>query len=321
MNPNKNFIEIYDNQKLITQFIQEIIVEPKQKLRHWSEITRQTPAFKIGYIGQHLASLITGVKGSGSAARGDDLSDKTEVKSCNKIDQLDKCKNCNERVLRYENHCPNCGSENIDRRNDSKWLFSVRTEDELYQYFNLDRILLIIMDYPKFQENDFSDIRISAFEIYPKDERCSAFKKLLDNHYRNIYLPKIKSKNKANPMNLHPYSYQFYKCNPTLIFNCIVENINSFENCNIIITHYTKPNELRKQSIYMPTDLLHASEWDSLNFSILQQKSNLTLDKKQFQALTLKEKNSLVPYIDEDLRKDLPLRDIISVTQSKQYKR
>ena len=78
--PNKAYIEIDDNIELIRQFIEEIVIAPKQTLRKWSEITRQTSAFKLGYIGQHLASLITGVKGSGSAARGDDLLDGTEVK-------------------------------------------------------------------------------------------------------------------------------------------------------------------------------------------------------------------------------------------------
>lgn len=68
-------------------------------MEYWAEITNQTPAAKIGYIGQHLASLITGVKGTGSGARGDDLADKTEVKSCNKTDQADKCKNCGARVV------------------------------------------------------------------------------------------------------------------------------------------------------------------------------------------------------------------------------
>lgn len=64
--------------------------ESRAGLRKWSKLTNQTPAAKIGYLGQHLASLITGVSGIGSGARGDDLSDGTEVKSSNKVGQVDE---------------------------------------------------------------------------------------------------------------------------------------------------------------------------------------------------------------------------------------
>ena len=109
-------------------------------------------------------------------------------------------------------------SQNIKRKEDSKWLFSVRSEEELNQYLNLDRVILILMDYPNFDSNDFNDIRISAFEIYPKDKRMHIFGELLTNHYYNIYLPKINDNAKTNPMNLHPFKFQFYKCNPIKTF-------------------------------------------------------------------------------------------------------
>lgn len=165
MNPNIEHISIDDNLNKIEQFIEDIIILPKEKLSFWAGITNQTPAAKIGYIGQHLASLITGMQGTGSGARGDDLCDKSEVKSCNKIDQADKCKNCGNRVLRLQNECPNCKSDNIERKADSKWLFSVRDESELNQYLQMDRIFLLLMDYPNFDKNDFKDIRISSYEI------------------------------------------------------------------------------------------------------------------------------------------------------------
>ena len=107
MKPNESFITINDNLKNVEKFIEEIIITPKRYLARWATLTNQTPAAKIGYIGQHLTSLITGVQGTGSGARGDDLSDGSEVKSCNKVDQVDKCKNCGTRVLRIENECPN----------------------------------------------------------------------------------------------------------------------------------------------------------------------------------------------------------------------
>lgn len=321
MKPNIQKVTIDDNENKIIDFISDIIVEPKQTLKKWSEITRQTPSFKLGYIGQHLASLITGVQGSGSGARGDDLSDGTEVKSCNKIDQLDKCKECGGRVLRYEKICSTCGSDKIYRRNDSKWLFSIRNENELNQYKELDRLFLLITDYPKFEENEFKDIRISAFEIYPKEKQCSVFNDLITNHYRNIYLPKIQKNNKANPMNLHPYMYQFYKCNPTLIFNCIITNIDDKKHAKITITDYVKPTSERKGSILMPTQLLSNDEWKCLDFNKLSSKNGLTISKIKFYALSKKEKCKIVEYLDEELRDDLPMRDIVSVEQHTVYKR
>ena len=155
MKPDKQFIIIDHNIEKIKEFINEIIIEPKHLLSKWAKITNQTPAAKIGYIGQHLASLITGVPGTGSGARGNDLTDRSEVKSCNKVDQVDKCNNCGARVLRLEDKCPDCGSADIKRKDDSKWLFSVRDEQELKQYKNLDRIVLLLMDYPNFASGDF----------------------------------------------------------------------------------------------------------------------------------------------------------------------
>ena len=132
MVPSKQHLKISGNKELIEQFLDEVIVKPKTTLKKWSKITNQTPAVKLGYIGQHLASLITGVPGTGSGARGDDLEDSSEVKSCNKIDQVDKCAECNGRVMRYEKTCSACGSDKIDRKDDSKWLFSIRSQEELY---------------------------------------------------------------------------------------------------------------------------------------------------------------------------------------------
>ncbi|MDE7463060.1 MAG: MamI family restriction endonuclease [Muribaculaceae bacterium] len=321
MKPLQEKITIDDNLNKIKDFIQEIIINPRHTLKKWSELTRQTPSIKLGYIGQHLASLITGIQGSGSGARGDDLCDGTEVKSCNKIDQLDKCKDCGSRVLRYEERCLSCGSSNIDRRNDSKWLFSIRSEHELKQYENLDRILLILTDYPDFSNNVFTDVRISAFEIYPKNKKCNVFIKLINNHFHNIYTPKIKKKKKANPMNLHPFSFQFYKCNPTLVFECIIKNIEDAAKCKIIVTHYFEPNQDRTGSMLMPTHLLKPKEWCALNYKKIKDIYKIKLTKKEFLKLSIDKKVELVPEISEELREDLPLRDIISKDHPSQYQR
>lgn len=102
MQPDVDLITINDNKNLITILLTELVLEPRINALKWSKITAQTPNLKIGYPGQHLASLITGIKGKKTGARGDDLEDGSEVKSCSRIDQMDKCKDCESSVSRME---------------------------------------------------------------------------------------------------------------------------------------------------------------------------------------------------------------------------
>ena len=131
MIPKNSFITITDNCNKILQLLQDLVLQPRIKALEWSKVTKQTPNMKVGYPGQHLASLITGVEGSRTGARGDDLIDGTEVKSCSRVDQLDTCNYCASKVLRNEDTCPKCGSSNIKRMDDSKWLFGIKSEAEL----------------------------------------------------------------------------------------------------------------------------------------------------------------------------------------------
>lgn len=338
MKPNPQFITIDNNLEKIEQFINEIIIAPKHSLTRWATITNQTPAAKIGYIGQHLTSLITGVPGTGTGARGDDLADGSEVKSCNKVDQVDKCKDCGERVLRMENQCSSCGSTNIERKDDSKWLFSVRDEYELNQYKNLERIVLLLMDYPKFDDDDFRDIRITVFEIYPKDPRMQVFNTLISNHYYNIFVPKQNANEKTNPMNLHPWSFQFYKCNPIKTFECIIENIDTAPVIHIDGSSYVEPNKERDntlQPIPMPTSLLKEDEWVELltkadylkeivplfNKDVLNKMRLSSVSKYQFAQLNIKSRCNLLPFINQRLRDYISLRPIKSTRQKEHYKR
>ena len=327
MQPDIQKVVISNNLDIIKKFFDEVVIYQKQTLNRWATITMQSPAAKIGYVGQHLASLITGIPGTCSGARGDDLSDGTEVKSCNKIDQADKCKSCGSRVMRSQTACPNCGSTKIDRKDDSKWLFSVRDEVELEQYLNLDRVLLILMDYPGFDEDDFASIRISAFEIYPKEDRMNVFCDLIKNHYYNIYRPKADAGGKTNPMNLHPFSFQFYKCNPILIFECTIQDIDTHP--IIEISEYVDPKAERgasMKSLDMPTHLLKDAEWDALLDNCdypndIIERYGIALTKDEFRRKTKKDKVKLLPFIDEKLKSFIPLRDIVSVSQREHYHR
>lgn len=51
MIPDISKVTITDNIAKIKEFVEEIIVCPRHTLKKWAEITRHTPAFKVGYIG------------------------------------------------------------------------------------------------------------------------------------------------------------------------------------------------------------------------------------------------------------------------------
>ncbi|RTL10107.1 MAG: MamI family restriction endonuclease [Neisseriaceae bacterium] len=264
MIPNRSHISISDNEEKIRDFIKEIIIGPRINIQKWSSITNQTPNLKMGYPGQHLASLITGMQGIGTGARGDDIVDGSEVKSCNRIDQVDKCKNCNSLVLRTQIICTNCQSTRIQRNNDSKWLLSVKSEEELNIYRAVPRMIFILTDYPNFNLNDFLTLRIQAFEIWPSSPRHSNFMRLLEGYYRNIYLiHRERNPNKTPaPKNFWPESFQFYMCNPIKTFEAIISNEQ-----NITINKYIPPEVERTtlQSEDMPKSILYSNEVNILN--------------------------------------------------------
>ena len=255
-------IQVDINSNLIVEFLNEVILEPRKNILKWSKITKQTPALNIGYPAQHLSSLLTGYEGSRSGARGDDISDGSEVKACNRIDQVDKCKGCGEKVARSEETCPSCGSEKIERKNDSKWLFTVRSEKELEELLTAERVLLILSDYPNFEESDFEKIRIRVFEIYPKNNRHRRFVEIMKHYYYKIYSDNLEKSPKKvpAPKNFWPESYQFYLSNPIKIFECVISSVN--ENPIIESIYFIPPSVNREElsSEILPKSILSKSE-------------------------------------------------------------
>lgn len=326
MKPEAKYITITDNQKRIEQLLMELVLEPRIKALVWSQITRQTPNMKIGYPGQHLASLITGIEGSRTGARGDDLIDGTEVKSCSRVDQLDSCKNCKQKVLRIETVCPHCGSANLKRMDDSKWLFSVKSEEELKLLTkDLDRIFLTIADYPNFASNDFDTIRFQAFEMWNNTKRHIHFTSLMTNYYNKIFLEHIsRNANKTPaPKNFWPYSYQFYLCNPVKVFECIVSNANTKPQINI--THLVAPHFDRSLLTpeLMPTKLLSQDEINLIIEKVPEDVlSSQIIEDSNYEALVKSSKSkkkfiSLLPFINETTRSYLDLRDTDKVVEAK----
>jgi mamI restriction endonuclease len=304
MIPDYKFVKINTDDRLIEQFIEEIILLPRLNILKWSIITKQSSALKIGYAAQYLASLITGVEGSRSAARGDDLCDGTEVKGCNRIDQLDTCKNCKGKVSRYESKCFHCNSVNIDRKDDSKWLISIRSEQELDLYINkINRFLFIIMHYPNFYKNNFEEISIQAFEIWPLQN--PEFQQLLKEYYHNIYCEHVRqnpSKTPA-PKNFWPFSFQFYKCKPRKVYDCTILNVNTSP---IIQTNFFFP-PTQDRSLITP---------EAVPFSILSKSEKEIIYRTYHQKF---EDNSLIPHNYLDI---LPLRETSNpIIHTKPYSR
>jgi hypothetical protein len=279
-------IDINIDVDVISKFLNEMILEPRKIALEWSKITKQTPALNIGYPSQHLSSLLTGYEGKRSGARGEDVSDGTETKSCNRVDQVDECSVCKEKVMRSEKKCLNCNSEKIKRKEDSKWLFTIRSEKELEELITANRVLLILFDYPEFDDNNFDKIRIRAFEIYPRNPRHSNFVEIMKNYYYNIYSKNLQNNPKKvpAPKNFWPDSYQFYLSNPIKTFECIITSVN--ENPSIESINYITPQIERKNlpSENLPKSILYKHEKSIV--------SHIPND-----------------YLNEDERKNLVLRD------------
>ena len=322
--PNKKFITILDNERLIKQLIDELVLRPRLNAIEWSKITKQTPNIKIGYPGQHLASLVTGMTGERTGARGNDLIDGSEVKSCSRIDQLDVCKNCDLSVARLEQECSHCGSKDIDRKNDSKWLFTIRNEDDLKVLVGeVGRVVLLIGDYPTFDSGDFETLRFQAFEIWPNEERHKRFAEIMTNYYQKIYLShrkKTPDKTPA-PKNFWPYSYQFFVSNPIRTFLCIVENANTKP--KIRIEKFVNPEDDRSkiESENMPIEVVNDMELKKLIKKIDQSALNRITTKKitlkEARKTPLKTLRGFIESIPEDIREYLELRDTDKISSAK----
>ena len=94
--------------------IKDLYIDLRAKVNAWSKITQQTPQARMGYVGQHLVSVVTGYPGGKSGARGYDLviDDERhgEIKTCYRVDQLGSCNACGAVVSSLETECAVCRS-------------------------------------------------------------------------------------------------------------------------------------------------------------------------------------------------------------------
>ena len=302
MRPEPSQVTIFDNIDGTTRMLQELILHPRRDLVRWAGITKQTPNVKIGYTGQHLASLVTGVEGARTGARGHDLRDGSEVKSCSRIDQLDKCRECNAAVARLEPVCPECGSTAIKRNNDSKWLLTVRSDDELHRLLDeVPRILFILIDYPNYGSQDWNTLQFQVFEVWPRDNRQHHLRTLMENYFERIYLRHIDSQPTKTPApkNFWPYSFQFYMCNPVRTFHCIVTD--ALDDPHVDVLEYVEPLTDREdiEPVPMPLSVLNAQEkrqiWHEIGDSAFETARSTGLDSNQRLSLGLRDTDHAAP--------------------------
>lgn len=337
MKPDARLISIKDNKSQVVHLLNDLVLLPRLKALEWANITKQTPNMKVGYPGQHLASLVTGMPGTRTGARGHDLVDGSEAKSCSRVDQLDKCNDCDAKVMRIEETCPECGSTNIKRNNDSKWLFTIRSGRDLEVLTKeVPRVVLALADYPSFDSGDFETLRFAVYEIWPQYARHSSFTALMKGYYESIYQGH-KEKDAAKtpaPKNFWPWSFQFYKCNPVQVFQATVKYANTKPQITVDVFVDPAADRATLTPLAMPSELLTADELalavqkgatEEIKRCLAPRASLDEVRRIAFGPSSSKEMKKLfplLPYLSEALRESLSLRDTDRpISFTKEYRR
>ena len=130
-------------------------------------------------------------------------------------------------------------------------------------------------------------------------------------------------------MNLHPFGFQFYKCNPVQVFSCIIKNIDTDPRIFIDEDAYIRPEIPRTSlmpSLMMPSSLLKKGEWDILLEKAdykteIQPLMRNNIPLEHMKRLKPADKAFILPTLDERLRSYIPLREITSIRQRNHYQR
>jgi|LAHS01.1.fsa_nt_gb ribosomal protein L40E len=199
--------------------IRDLFLKLRKSVNFWASITDQTPQARMGYIGQHLVSAVTGYHGDKTGARGYDLLIKTdangdvveygEIKTCTKVDQLGTCANCGAHVSSTETECSKCHSKNLIRKDDSKWLIPVRNEKDLLKVLAPKFYFFVLFEFADISKAD-SDIVITIERVNPK---TLGFALCMIDYYYNI-----KSKSQGAPFNMWPHALKYELTSPVKIY-------------------------------------------------------------------------------------------------------
>lgn len=223
---DKNVIESLHIQ-VIKRLLQDIYLSYRKELMKWAEITKQTAIVDPEYLSMHLVSLFTGVPGMGTAARGFDLLDGSEVKSSSRVEQLGKCRRCGAAVMAFEEKCGYCGSNDVERKFDSHWIFSLRNDEEVRKLLSRPAIYLVLLDYEDVNKRNV--IRIRIWKLNPSDDFVRIF--FNDYYFQEFFKSKINKGKTPAPCNLHPDKPLTKFLMPKLLFRGRID----FTNSEIII--------------------------------------------------------------------------------------
>ncbi len=214
----------FEKVELSEKLIRDLYIDLRKKVNKWSEITKQTPQARMGYVGQHLASIVTGFPGGKSGARGYDMiiddSDRhnikfAEIKTCYRVDQLGKCNVCNSVVSSLEKECSFCGSKNIKRNDDSKWLITMKREEDLELTFEPIYYYFVLFEFEEINNPNNTNIVASIWRV--KTDEPGFFLCMLDYYY-NI---RANSASKA-PFNMWPHMLKFHLTKPVKIYEAVI---------------------------------------------------------------------------------------------------
>lgn len=204
--------------------LHDLYVNLRRSVANWAAVTNQTPQARMGYVGQHLTSVVTGFQGGRSGARGKDLllpdGKSAEIKTCYRVDQLGACRTCGHAVASIEVECPNCEGTSIDRKDDSKWLISPRSEAELHALWDAESFYLVLFDFA-----DFSDPREINARIWRVDPRSPGFAYCMVDYFFTIRTASAS----GAPFNLWPFSFKFGLLGGELIYSARIHEDDSIE--------------------------------------------------------------------------------------------
>lgn len=202
-----------------TQLIRDLYINLRNEVNAWSQITLQTPQARMGYIGQHLVSVVTGFPGGKSGARGYDLvmpdGKYGEIKTCYRVDQLGACCDCGNVVSSLEKKCSACDSVNILRKDDSKWLIGISHDQEFAHILDPYRYYFVLFEFQEINNPENNNIIASIWEVDPKTK---GFGYCMIDYYLNI---RSNSTSKA-PFNMWPHQLKFALTQPKLIYESVI---------------------------------------------------------------------------------------------------
>lgn len=206
------------------QLIKDLYIELRQKINMWASVTKQTAQARMGYIGQHLVSVVTGHPGGRSGARGKDLvlpnDEFAEIKTCYRVDQLGRCNSCGAGVSSIELECSSCESKDIKRNDDSKWLIGIQHDEEFAEILAPKSYYLVLFDFTDLEHP--TTIRASIWVV---DPLTPGFAYCMIDYYKNI---KASSKSGA-PFNLWPFQLKFELMRPLLIYQSFISLDNTIQ--------------------------------------------------------------------------------------------